>query len=134
MKWKEILRKDDHALLQSESDTQYAVVSGYDPTQPEDQQWSHGTYFCYWKDESEKASCLSSALDAFKAKSYADYIPNVKRTEPKRYVFVNWYGEQLGYEDVDDLEEAKKIAVSLQCEVYDRKMEEPVYNCWRGDL
>ena len=25
MKWIEILRKDDHALLQSESDTQYAV-------------------------------------------------------------------------------------------------------------
>lgn len=81
-----------------------------------------------------KASCLSSALDAFKAKSYADYIPNVKRTEPKRYVFVNWYGEQLGHEDVEDLEEAKKIAESLQCEVYDREMEEPVYNCWRGDL
>lgn len=37
MKWKEILRKEDIALLQSESDTQYTVVSGYDPTQPEDQ-------------------------------------------------------------------------------------------------
>ena len=37
MKWTELLRKDDYALLQSESDTQYAVVSGYDPTQPEDQ-------------------------------------------------------------------------------------------------
>ena len=37
MKWKEILRKDGYALLQSESNTQYAVVSGYDPTQPEDQ-------------------------------------------------------------------------------------------------
>ena len=47
MKWIEILRKDDYALLQSESDTQYAVVSGYDPTQPEDQQWSSGTYFTY---------------------------------------------------------------------------------------
>lgn len=28
MKWIEILRKEDHALLQSESDTQYAVVIG----------------------------------------------------------------------------------------------------------
>lgn len=27
MKWIEILRKDNYALLQSESDTQYAVVS-----------------------------------------------------------------------------------------------------------
>ena len=35
MKWIEILRKNDCALLQSESDTQYAVVSGYNPTQPE---------------------------------------------------------------------------------------------------
>lgn len=44
MKWKEILRKDNYALLQSESDTQYAVVSGYDPTQPENQQWAKRTY------------------------------------------------------------------------------------------
>lgn len=39
MKWIEILRKDKYALLQSESDTQYAVVSDYDPTLPENQQW-----------------------------------------------------------------------------------------------
>lgn len=45
MKWIELLRNGDYALLQSESDTQYAVVSGYDPTQPEGQQWAHGTYF-----------------------------------------------------------------------------------------
>lgn len=31
MKWIELLRKDKYALLQSESDTQYAVVSDYDP-------------------------------------------------------------------------------------------------------
>lgn len=39
MKWIELLRKDKYALLQSENNTQYAVVSGYDPTLPEDQQW-----------------------------------------------------------------------------------------------
>mgnify|MGYP006895482095 CR=1 FL=1 len=33
MKWIELLRKDDYALLQSESDTQYCVARGYDPTQ-----------------------------------------------------------------------------------------------------
>lgn len=38
MKWTELLRKDNYALLQSESDTQYVVVSCYDPTQPEDRQ------------------------------------------------------------------------------------------------
>lgn len=47
MKWKEILRKDGYALLQSESDTQYCVANDYDPTQPEDQQWNYGTYFTY---------------------------------------------------------------------------------------
>lgn len=134
MKWIEILRKDNYALLQSESDTQYAVVSGYDPTQPEDEQWAHGSYFCYWIDKSMKPAYLSSALELFKTKAYAGYIPNIKRTEPKRYVFVNWYGEQLGHEDVSNLEEAKRIAESLQCEVYDREKEEPVYNCWDGDL
>lgn len=30
MKWIEILRKDDYALLQSESDTQYAEVCGHE--------------------------------------------------------------------------------------------------------
>lgn len=30
MKWTEILRNGDYALLQSESDTQYAVVIEYD--------------------------------------------------------------------------------------------------------
>lgn len=30
MKWKEILRKDNCALLQSESDTQYAEVCGHE--------------------------------------------------------------------------------------------------------
>lgn len=54
MKWTELLRKDNYALLQSESDTQYAVASGYDPTQPEDQQWSSGTYFTYWNDAKRK--------------------------------------------------------------------------------
>ena len=53
MKWIEILRKGNYALLQSESDTQYVVASGYDPMQPEDQKWSSGIYFTYW-DEARK--------------------------------------------------------------------------------
>lgn len=69
MKWTELLRKDDYALLQSESDTQYAVVSGYDPTQPENQQWSHGTYFTYWNDIKRKADCLQNALNYFRSKT-----------------------------------------------------------------
>jgi hypothetical protein len=74
MKWIEILRKDDHALLQSESDTQYAVVSGYDPAQPEDQQWAHGTYFTYWNNAKRKADCLQNALDYFRGKTEEHYV------------------------------------------------------------
>ena len=66
MKWIEILRKDNYALLQSENDTQYAVVSGYDTTQPEDQQWAYGTYFTYWNDANRKENCLQDALNYFR--------------------------------------------------------------------
>lgn len=59
MKWIELLRKDKYALLQSESDTQYCVANGYDPTQPEDEQWSYGTYFTYWSDTKRKADCIT---------------------------------------------------------------------------
>lgn len=81
MKWIEILRKDDYALLQSESDTQYAVVSGYDPTQPENQQWSHGTYFTYFQNNPKKMLYLQSAYDCFMEKVNADYIPRCRLEE-----------------------------------------------------
>lgn len=68
MKWIEILRKDKYALLQSKSDTQYVVASGYDPTQPEDQQWSYGTYFEYWHDENRKLKALTNALELLRSK------------------------------------------------------------------
>lgn len=74
MKWIEILRNKDSALLQSESDTQYAVVSGYDPTQPEDKQWSSGTYFTYWNDAKRKADCLQNALDCFRSRTEEHYV------------------------------------------------------------
>lgn len=45
MKWIQILRKGKYALLQSESDSQYVVASGYNPDDPEGQQWGHGSYF-----------------------------------------------------------------------------------------
>lgn len=74
MKWIEILRKDDHALLQSESDTQYAVVSDYNPTQPEGQQWAHGIYFTYWNDAKRKADCLQNALNCFRSRTEENYV------------------------------------------------------------
>lgn len=73
MKWVEILRKGNYALLQSESDTQYVVASGYDPTQPEDRQWSSGIYFTYWY-KARKASYLQAALDCFRDSTESDYI------------------------------------------------------------
>ena len=81
MKWIKLLRKDGYALLQSESDTQYAVVSGYDPTHPEDQQWSSGTYFTYWNDAKRKADCLQTALDCFRSRTESDYIPRCRLEE-----------------------------------------------------
>lgn len=81
MKWIEILRKDDYALLQSESDTQYAVVSGYDPTQPEDQQWSSGIYFTYFQNNLKKILYLQSAYDCFMEKVNADFIPRCRLEE-----------------------------------------------------
>ena len=81
MKWIEILRKNDYALLQSESDTQYAVASGYDPTQPEDEQWASGTYFTYWNDTKRKADCLQNALDCFRNRTEENYIPRCRLEE-----------------------------------------------------
>ena len=81
MKWIEILRKDNYALLQSESDTQYAVVSGYDPTQPEDQQWSSGIYFTYFQNNLKKILYLQSAYDCFMEKVNADFIPRCRLEE-----------------------------------------------------
>ena len=81
MKWIEILRKNDYALLQSESDTQYAVVSGYDPTQPEDEQWGHGTYFMYFQNNTKKMLYLQSAYDYFMKKTNPDYIPRCRLEE-----------------------------------------------------
>ena len=80
MKWTELLRKDNYALLQSESDTQYAVVSGYDPTQPEDQQWAHGTYFTYWNNAKRKAYCLQNALNCFRSKTEEHYVTKGQKT------------------------------------------------------
>lgn len=81
MKWIEILRNGDYALLQSESDTQYAVVSGYDPTQPEGQQWAHGMYFTYFENNPKKMLYLQSAYDYFMEKVNADFIPRCRLEE-----------------------------------------------------
>ena len=104
MKWTELLRKDNYALLQSESDTQYAVASGYDPTQPEDQQWSSGTYFTYWNDAKRKADCLQNALDCFRSRTEENYVTKgQKYLEIYRYDYMEGtFREILQSLDLDD--------------------------------
>ena len=62
MKWIPIINKGRYTLLQSESDTQYVVAANYDANAPENEQWSAGTYFCYF-DAERKLICLLEALD-----------------------------------------------------------------------
>lgn len=101
MKWTELLRKDKYALLQSESDTQYVVASGYDPTQPEDQQWNHGTYFTY-QDDSQKVSSLANALELFRYRTEENYISRSRLEE----LVTNFKNELLEeYLEEDEYEE-----------------------------
>lgn len=102
MKWIEILRKDKYALLQSESDTQYAVVSGYDPTQPENKQWNHGTYFTYWDDSNKKATALSSALDLFRYRTESKYISRLRLEELATKFKDGLFGADLEDEEYEE--------------------------------
>ena len=82
MKWIEILRKDDLALLQSETDTQYVVAVGYDPDAPENEQWMHGDYFVYaGSNKNKKEICLASAVDTFLMKTEENYISRCRLEE-----------------------------------------------------
>ncbi len=95
MKWIEILRNGNCVLLQSVSDTQYCVACGYDPTQPEDQQWCYGTYFTY-QSEVQKANSLTNALERFRYEKEKDYITKLRFREVKHdsrridRVFIKW--------------------------------------------
>lgn len=102
MKWIEILRKDNYALLQRESDTQYVVVSGYDPTQPEGQQWSYGTYFTYWNDADRKATSLSNALDLFRYRTESKYISRNRLEELATKFKDGLFGADLEDEEYEE--------------------------------
>lgn len=68
-KWIEILRNGRYALLQSTTDTQYVVASGYNPEKKEGCRWKYGEYFVYWHDTKQKAKCLKNALDLYMKKT-----------------------------------------------------------------
>lgn len=80
MKWTPIISKGRYTILQSESDTQYVVAANYNPNEPENQQWSAGTYFCYWDTES-KAECLADAIDYFRSRTEPNYISRPRLEE-----------------------------------------------------
>ena len=106
MKWKEILRNGSYALLQSGTDTQYVVASGYDPTQPEGQQWNHGTYFTYQND-SQKANSLSNALELFRYRTEENYISRSRLEELATQFkdeLIEKYLEEEDYEEFFDYE------------------------------
>ena len=68
-----LLRKGKYAFL--DMGHQYAVVSGYNPTQPVGQQWDHGTYFTHWNQSIEdKQRALSSAVELFRMRTERGYI------------------------------------------------------------
>lgn len=135
MKWIVILRKDDYALLQSESDTQYAVVSGYNPTQPEDQQWSHGIYFTYFQNNHKKMLYLQSAYDCFMKKVNVDYILRCRLEElatlfkdglisDDRESALEYFNEVCEMTD----EEKEWFGIEEDSPIANSKFENPMYN------
>lgn len=135
MKWTELLRNGDYALLQSESDTQYAVVSGYDPTQPKDQQWVHGNYFTYFQNNLKKIQYLQSAYDCFMGKVNADYIPRC-RLEELATLFKDGLisdDRESAMEYFDEIcemseEEKEWFVIEEDSLIANTKFENPMYN------
>ena len=135
MKWIELLRNGDYALLQSESDTQYAVVSGYDPTQSEDQQWSSGIYFTYFQNNLKKIQYLQSAYDCFMGKVNADYIPRC-RLEELATLFKDGLisdDRESAMEYFDEIcemseEEKEWFVIEEDSLITNTKFENPMYN------
>lgn len=80
MKWIEILRNGNYALLQSETDTQYCVANGYNDKAKEDNQWDHGIYVMY-HDHDSKAEALSKALELFRSRTETNYITRFRLEE-----------------------------------------------------
>lgn len=109
MEWNLILenKKRKVALLQSESDVQYVVATGYDPTAPEGQQWGHGSYFMYVTDK-EKVKALSSAIDLFRYRTEQDYISRERMSEIATRAIDVIHGDEDECELVDDLDKFER--------------------------
>ena len=79
MRWNEIVKKNNVALLQNETDTSFVVATGYNPEAAEDNQWNHGHYYTYAGPD--KAKKLSAALEFFRIITGEKYIPRCRVEE-----------------------------------------------------
>ena len=134
MKWIEILRNRDYALLQSEGDTQYVVASGYDPSQREGNQWNYGTYFSY-QSETQKANSLANALELFRSRTEENYIPRC-RLEELATLFKDGLisdDRDSAFEYFDECcemseEEKEWFGIEEDSPIANTKFENPMYN------
>lgn len=81
MKWIPIISKGRYTLLESESDTQFVVAANYDADAPENEQWSAGTYFCYFENKEQKLEKFQNALECFRYKTECGYITRARLEE-----------------------------------------------------
>lgn len=114
MKWVEILRNGNYALLQSKSDTQYVVASGYDDKAKEDSQWNHGIYIMY-HDHDAKAEALSKALELFRSRTETKYITRFRLEELATKFKDGLFGAYLEDNEYDDF-------FTEDCEMTDNEM------------
>lgn len=120
MKWNVILFKNNVALLQSESDTQYAVVTDYNPDAPENKQWAYGTYFEYWNNKERKPYRLSQALELFRYKTETNYILR-SRLEELTTQFKDQIVEISLYDCNATVAETAKIFEEMELEDYEKE-------------
>lgn len=80
MKWNEIVKRNNVALLQNETDTSFVVATGYNPEAAEGNQWNQGQYYAY-TDSSDKVRKISAALEYFRFLTEEKYIPRCRMEE-----------------------------------------------------
>ena len=113
MKYNIILRNGRYALL--DMGHKYAVVSGYDPNQPENQQWDHGTYLTHWNQSVEdKQIALFHAIEQFRLKTENNYISRYRLEE-----LATKFKDGL----IDDDEESAMEYFDEVCEMTDEEKE-----------
>lgn len=77
-----LLHNEKYAYALLDMGHQYVVVSEYDPTQPENKQWGHGTYYTHWNQSVEdKQIALFHAIEQFRLKTEPNYISRFRLEE-----------------------------------------------------